>query len=190
MDTNPDLNATPREALLAIISQQQNTIAQLQRRIETLEGKAKPGGLRGMPGVKPKSGQRPSREKGPEKGSRKPRPHGFSRQRMTPTHQVEHVLESCPECGAGLAGGWVQRTREPIDLPVAPAQVAEHVYIARVCPICEQRRVPPADLAGVALGKQRLGVNLLSLMAGLCGKRAGCPSEPSSGICALFINCG
>ena len=53
-----------------------------------------------MPGVKPKSGQRPSREKGPEKGPRKPRPHGFSRQRMTPTHQVEHVLESCPECGA------------------------------------------------------------------------------------------
>ena len=148
---------------MAIICQQQNTIAQLQRRIETLEGKAKPGGLREMPGVKPKSGQRPSREKGP----RKPRPHGFSRQRMTPTHQVEHVLESCPECGAGLAGGWVQRTREVIDPPVAPAQVAEHVYIARVCPICEQRRVPPADLAGVALGKQRLGVNLLSLMAAL-----------------------
>ena len=167
MYTNPDLNAAPREALLAIISQQQNTIAQLQRRIESLEGKAKSGGLRGMPGVKPKSGQRPSREKGPEKGPRKPRPHGFSRQRMTPTHQVEHVLESCPECGAGLTGGWVQRTREVIDLPVAPAQVAEHVYIARVCPICEQRRVPPADLAGVALGKQRLGVNLLSLMAAL-----------------------
>ena len=180
MDPNPDLNAAPREALLAIISQQQNTIAQLQRRIETLEGKAKPGGLRGMPGVKPKSGQRPSRDKGPEKGSRKPRPHGFSRQRMTPTHQVEHVLESCPECGAGLAGGWVQRTREVIDLPVAPAQAAEHVYIARVCPICEQRRMPPADLAGVALGKQRLGVNLLSLMAALCGKRAGCPSAPST----------
>ena len=60
MDPNPDLNAAPGEALLAIISQQQNTIAQLQRRIESLEGKAKPGGLRGMPGVKPKSGQRPS----------------------------------------------------------------------------------------------------------------------------------
>ena len=100
-----------------------NTGSRSARRIETLEGKAKPGGLRGMPGVKPKSGQRPSREKGPEKGPRKPRPHGFSRQRMTPTHQVEHVLESCPECGAGLTGGWVQRTREVIDLPVAPAQV-------------------------------------------------------------------
>ena len=76
MYTNPDLNAAPREALLAIISQQQNTIAQLQRRIESLEGKAKPGGLRGMPGVKPKSGQRPSqgRRKGRRKGPGSPGP--------------------------------------------------------------------------------------------------------------------
>ena len=56
---------------------------------------------------------------------------------------------------------------EVIDLPPVPAQVTEHVYITRVCPVCEQRRTPPADLAGVALGKQRLGVNLLSLMAAL-----------------------
>ena len=93
MDTSLDLTAAPREALLAIIAQQQNTlspssrpsIARLQRRIETLEGKAKPGGPKGMPGIKPKSGrQQTPREKGP----RKPRPHGFARQRMTPTHRV------------------------------------------------------------------------------------------------------
>ncbi len=66
-----------------------------------------------------------------------------------------------------MTGGWVQRTREVIGLPVAPAQVAEHVYIARTFPMCEQRRVPPADLAGAALGKQRLGVNLLSLITAL-----------------------
>ncbi len=33
--------------------------------------------------------------------------------------------------------------------------------------MCEKRRVPKVDLGGVALGKQRLGVNLLSLMAAL-----------------------
>ncbi len=33
--------------------------------------------------------------------------------------------------------------------------------------MCEQRRVPKVDLGEVALGKQRLGVNLLSLMAAL-----------------------
>ena len=66
MNTSLDLTAAPREALLAVIAHQQNTIAQqqaaivqLQRRIETLEGKAKPSGPRGMPGVKPPSGQRP-----------------------------------------------------------------------------------------------------------------------------------
>ena len=116
-----------------------------------------------MPGIKPKSGQgRPE-----DKGSRKPRPHGFARQRMTPTHRVEHVLESCSECGSGLAGGWVQRTREVIDIPVVPFQVTEQVFIARICPVCQRRRVPQADLNGVAVGRQRLGVNLVSLITAL-----------------------
>ena len=169
MDTGLDLTTAPREALLAVIARQQAVIDQLQRRIETLEGEAKPGGSKGMPGIKPKSGrQQTPREKGPrEKGPRKPRPHGFARLRMTPTHRVEHALESCPECGTGLAGGWGQRTREIIDLPLVPVQVTEHVFIARICPVCEKRRVPKSDLGGAALGKQRLGVNLLSLIAAL-----------------------
>ena len=77
------------------------------------------------------------------------------------------MVESCPECGTGLAGGWVQRTREVIDIPVVPAQITEHVFIARTCPVCERRRIPQADLGGVVLGKQRLGINLLSLIAAL-----------------------
>ena len=170
MDTNLGLNTASREVLLAAIAQQQAVvqeqqavIAQLQRRIEVLEGKAKPGGPRRMPGLKPSAGQRPPGKDGP----RKPRPHGFARQRLTPTHRVEHRVESCPDCGTGLAGGWVQRTREVIDVPVVPAQVTEHVFIARTCPVCERRRIPQADLAGVVLGKQRLGINLLSLIAAL-----------------------
>ena len=115
--------------------------------------KAKPGGSPRMPGIKPKSGQGPARDKRP----RKPRPHGFARQRMAPTQRVEHVLESCPQCGTGLAGGWVQRTREVIDLPLVPAQVTEHVFIARTCPVCERRRTPQADLGRVALGKTSVG---------------------------------
>ena len=146
MDTGIDLSVMPREDLLALIAQlqavvqaQQTVIAQLQRRIEILEGEAKPGGPKGMPGIKLKSGrQQTPREQGP----RKPRPHGFARRRMTPTHRVEHALESCPQCGTGLSGGWAQRTREVIDIPAVPAQVTEHVFIARTCPVCERRRVP------------------------------------------------
>ena len=177
MDTELDLNTASRQALLALsarqqaanlelqttILEQQAVIARLQRRIEVLEGKAKPGGPRGMPGIKPPSGQRPPRKEGP----RKPRPHGFARRRMMPTHRVEHALESCPECGTGLSGGWVQRTREVIDVPVVPVAVTEHRYLARTCPICQQRRTPPADLDGVVLGRQRLGINLLSLICAL-----------------------
>ena len=65
------------------------------------------------------------------------------------------------------AGGWGQRTREVIDLPLVPVQVTEQVFIARTCPVCERRRIPRADLGGVVLGQQRLGVNLLSLIAAL-----------------------
>ncbi len=52
-------------------------------------------------------------------------------------------------------------------LPVVPVQVTEHVYIARTCPACRRRCTPPAELDGVVLGQQRLGVNLLSLIATL-----------------------
>jgi len=83
---------------------------------------------------------------------------------MAPTHRVEHALEVCPDCGTHLVGGWVQRTREVIEVPV---QVIEHLFIARVCPVCEQRRMPKVELAGVVLGRQRLGVNLVSLMVTL-----------------------
>ena len=135
----------------------------MQQRIETLEGKAQPGGPRGMPGLKPKADRKPAQPRGPKR----PRRHGFSRQRMTPTRRVEHALDSCPECGSGLAGGWAQRTREVIDIPAVAAQATEHVFIARICPLCEQRRTPRAGLASVALGKQRLGINLVSLIAAL-----------------------
>ena len=158
-----DLTTASREVLLAVIARQQAVIDQLQQRIETLEGKAQPGGPRGMPGLKPKADRKPAQPRGPKR----PRRHGFSRQRMTPTRRVEHALDSCPECGSGLAGGWAQRTREVIDIPAVAAQATEHVFIARICPLCEQRRTPRADLAGVALGKQRLGINLVSLIAAL-----------------------
>ena len=54
-----------------------------------------------------------------------------------------------------------------IDLPQVPVQVTEHAYIARTCPSCQRRCVPPAQLDGVVLDKQRLGVNVMSLIAAL-----------------------
>ena len=141
MDTESDLTTASRDVLIAIIAQlqatvleQQRVIERLERRITELEGQAKPGGPPRMPGLKSSSGRPPPAQQQPSKQRR----HGFARPRMTPTHRVEHVVESCPDCGTHLTGGWVQRTREVIELPVVPVQVTEHVFIARTCPACRR----------------------------------------------------
>ncbi len=156
-----DLKNADRDVLIAIVVRQQAIIERLEQRIAQLEGQAKPPGSRRMPGLKPKAKRQSSQPKPP----RKSRPHGFARARMTPTRRVEHVMERCPDCETRLYGGWAQRTREVIDLPIVPAEVTEHVYIARTCPGCRRRCIPAAQLDGVVMGKQRLGVNLVSLIA-------------------------
>ena len=163
MDTEVDLTTVDRDVLIAIIAELQAVIERLQRRIAELEGQAKSDGLPRMPGLKAQSGRKPPAQPGP----RKQRRHGFARPRMTPTHRVEHVVENCPDCGTHLTGGWTHRTREVIELPVVPVQVAEQVYIARTCPACRRPCAPPAELDGVVLGQQRRGVNLLSRIATL-----------------------
>ena len=58
----------------------------------------------------------------------------------------------------------MQRTREVIEIPAAPVEVTEHVFMARTCPLCRKRRLPREPLQGVAAGRQRLGVNPVSLI--------------------------
>ena len=135
---------------------------QLRQWVAALEARLNTRGSPGMPGNKS-----PSDRQAPKKETRKRRPHGFARVRMAPTHRVEHAPAACPECGTGLVGVWVQRTREVIEIPVIPIQATEHVFVARVCPRCEQRRVPKADLKDGVAGRQRLGINLVSLIATL-----------------------
>ncbi len=159
METEVDLNQASRETLLEII-------AELRQRVESLEARLSGGGPGArMPGHKPAArGKRPAAD---EKKPRKKRQHGFARLRMEPTGRVVHAPEYCPECHTALAGGWVQRTREVIDIPAAPAEVTGHVFIARTCPLCRKRRLPQDPLQGLAAGRQRLGTNLVSLMVTL-----------------------
>ena len=139
VDTELDLNAASRETLLEIIAGQRAVIADLQRRIGVLESRPNRRGSSGMPGNQPHS----SRQAPEKKEPRKPRRHGFARQRMTPTRRVEHAVAVCPDCGTHLNGGWVQRTREVIELPVAPVEVTEHALVAPICkPVCQRRRLP------------------------------------------------
>ena len=154
MEAELDLDQASRETLLEII-------AELRQRVESLEARLSSGGPGArMPGHKPSArGKKPAEQ---EKKRRKKRPHGFARTRMEPTRRVVHAPESCPECHTTLSGGWVQRTREVIELPVCPAEVTEHVFIARRCPLCRKRRLPRDPLREVAVGRQRLGINPVS----------------------------
>ena len=163
IDREIDLKTADRDVLIAIIVRQQVIIERLEKRIAQLEGSAKARGSGRMPGRQPEADREPAQPKAP----RQPRRHGFARARMTPTQRVEHAVANCPDCGTQLSGGWTQRTREVIDLPRVPAEVTEHVYIARTCPACRRRCIPPAQLDGVVLGQQRLGINLISLIATL-----------------------
>lgn len=145
------------------ISELSATIEELQRQIKELKERLSKGRPKGMPGLKPKSADH-SQTKEP----RKRRIHGFARLRATPTEQVIHVVEKCPKCGTHLAGGSVKYRREVIELPEPqPVKVTEHVFMERECPLCRERLVPKDVLAGVVVGEQRFGVNVLSLISTL-----------------------
>ena len=163
MDGEIDLTTADRDVLIGIIVRQQALIESLEKRVALLEGRVRSDGSRRMPGLKPKAERKPAQPKKP----RKPQPHGFARTRMTPTQQVEHVVDQCPDCGTQLSSGWAQRTREVIDLPQVPVEVTEHVYIARTCSQCQRCCTPTAQLGGVVMDQQRLGVSLISLIAAL-----------------------
>src|SRR3954470_20546197 len=156
-----DLHTASRDELIASIGALQAAVVALEARVRELEGRAGGGSPQRMPGHKPQ--QRPE---GPAR-PRKRRAQGYGRRRSAPTEQVVHAVAQCPDCGCALVGGARQRSREVLELAPAPAAVIEHVYLARRCPQCGRRCVPPPELAGVVVGRQRLGVGLVSLIATL-----------------------
>ena len=156
-----DLSTASREALLALIGRQQQVIATLEQRIASLEQRLGASGGKGVPGTKP--AQRSKARGRP----RKQRERGYARVRMAPTTVVTHAADHCPDCGTRLLGGWVQRRREVIEVPLTPVTVTEHRILARSCPQCHRRVVPPDPLARVVAGKQRLGARLVSLIVTL-----------------------
>jgi transposase len=156
------------DQLQAVIAEQRALIAQLEARIreleQQLEQRDRNDPSKRMPGLKPAA---PPRRR--KHGPRKRRAHGFSRRESpTPTEQVVHGVAVCPQCATPLSGGTARWRKEVLELPAAPVRVIQHVYVARRCPRCGQRLVPPparpAEL-GVLRGRQRLGVGLLAYIA-------------------------
>ena len=74
--------------------------------------------------------------------------HGFARKSMTPTPPGG----ACGGAKINAALDWLETGCSGpgiIEVPMAPVEVTEHVFIARTCPICQQRRTPSATLDGV-----------------------------------------
>jgi len=118
--------------------------------------------------------QRPSfakpnkpKKAGPKAPRRKRKPeHNRARRRETPTKIVTHKLEACPDCGGHVHGESIARRRQVIELPPPqPVEVTEHQVLKSWCPRCERWRTPRLDLRGVVLGRGRLGVRVISLIA-------------------------
>ena len=160
-EVDADLSGASREELLALIARQGEVIATLERRIADLERRLGSNGGQGVPGIKPKQRSKATGQ------PRKRRVRGYARVRMTPTATVRHAAAACPDCGSRLAGGWVTRHREVIELPGAPVTVTDYQIVARTCPTCQRVVLPSDPLAGVAVGRQRFGVRLVSLLATL-----------------------
>lgn len=98
---------------------------------------------------------------------RKKREQNFARPREAPTRQVEHAYETCPVCGTTLLGGAVKWSRQILHVPVVPAEVIEHRFIARQCPICNEERTPPVDLGDDIVGQHRVSAATMALIATL-----------------------
>ena len=159
--------------LRTALAQAQTTIEQLEARVAALETQVqaaaeRPGGSGGPPGM---PGHKPApRTPKPPRKPRRRRSSGYARRRVvTPDAVVAHATPQCPHCATRLAGGWVVHTRQVIEVPLAPAVVTEHRFLTRRCPRCHHLAtpVPRQVLAGQVVGRQRVGVNLLSLIVSL-----------------------
>lgn len=161
--------ARRQAALETELAVQRATIAQLTAHLgEALAALNPPGDDTGSDGaVAPRTmpGLKPATPAAPPRPARKRRAHNAARRRMEPTARQVHALAHCPDCGTPLAGGTPKRTREVIEVPLAPVTVTEHVYLERRCPDCGRRCVPTPDLIGVVDGQSRLGIGLVSLIA-------------------------
>jgi transposase len=106
--------------------------------------------------------------KEPKIRKKRDRRHNHGRQRMEHANRWEtHAAEECPRCGEQLAGGWIQRRVQVIDLPVlAPLEITEHRILRRQCPRCRLRVLPssPGREAG-RIGQCRFGPRLVAAIA-------------------------
>lgn len=99
-----------------------------------------------------------------KKKKRTKREQGYGRVKETPTQQVVHTYEVCPDCGGMLGKPSVAYMREVIDIPLPQKEIIEHVVYKRWCFSCKKRVYPKLNLGEIVVGHKRIGVNTMSLI--------------------------
>lgn len=157
-----DLLSAPRSELIRIIYEQQDRIAVLEVQIVELRSRLIDQGPKDK--TSPPSWVKPNIKTKPKK-ERKKRNKGFARKLDTPTKKVFHSFDKCPDCNGALGKPVVAYTRQIIDIPVSPVEVTEHVIYKRWCFICKKQVKPRVILSHQVLGKQRIGIRLMSIIS-------------------------
>lgn len=167
-----ELETLSKEDLIELVLQLAEIVAKLREQDALLaervaELEAELAGKR-----PPKDKQRPdwvkpNKPKSTEKKERKKRQHNFVRRREEPTKRVQHAASECPRCHCALTGGWVKRRRQVLHIPIPRVEVIEHEIIARRCPRCHDEILPKLDLSSQVIGKHRVSIETMSLIATL-----------------------
>jgi hypothetical protein len=144
--------------LRATVARQAGRIAELEEEVRRLRGGNASAPLWIRPSVQKK-----------EKAPRKKRRRSFARKNLPPTRLTYHALEHCPDCGRKLAGGSVKWRHQVIELPQVKVEVTDHLFVERRCGVCKKRWTPDPEvvLAGVVVGRKRLGIGLMSVICHL-----------------------
>lgn len=156
------LDRLPREEPISIILEQHQRIDSLEKEVEYLRSQLGGGNGKHAPGfVKPNRKQRGEAER----KERKKRTGSYVRRLDIATEQIVHLVEKCPDCGRTLSGGWEHDRRQVIKSPETPVRIIEHVVVARRCGVCGKAHIPKLGVSDGVIGRQRVGVNLMSFIA-------------------------
>lgn len=156
-----NLLSAPKPELIRIIYEQQDRITALEAQIIELRSRLTEQGPKDK--TNPPSWVRPNIKTKPKK-ERKRRDRGFARKLDIPTKRVFHSFDECPNCHGALGSPVVAYTRQIIDIPVSPVEVTEHIIYKRWCSACKKQVKPKVILTPEVLGKQRIGIRLMSII--------------------------
>lgn len=155
-----DLTTAPRSELVRLIYALRDENASLKTQLAELRARMD---HQGPPGKTPPSWVKPNTNT-KQKEERKKREHGYARKLDIPTNRVIHSFDRCPECHGRLGKPIVSSTRQIIDIPEAPVEITEHIIYKRWCFRCKKQMRPHPNLSAVVVGKQRIGIRLMSMV--------------------------